>query len=65
MKKLYVLIIVALLLPGCFKHPPRDPEAVKRSEARKKRVDDKIRRRREQQAGQSAIETAPRFQTIG
>lgn len=53
MKKLLVLLIVSLLLPSCIKHPPRDPEAVKRSEARKKRVEDKQRRRREQQMRQS------------
>ncbi|MBI3861899.1 MAG: hypothetical protein HY290_08375 [Planctomycetia bacterium] len=48
MKKLIVVLVAALFLPACVKHPPRDPEKVKRSEARKKRVEDKQRRRDQQ-----------------
>lgn len=65
MKKIFVLIVMAVFLPGCVKHPPRDPAAVRRSEARKKKIEDKQRRRREQQSRQSAMEPGPRFEAIG
>jgi hypothetical protein len=65
MKKLLALLVFALVLPSCVKHAPRDPEAIKRSEARKKKIEDRQRRRREIQTRQSAGEFRPRFETIG
>jgi len=58
MKRFLWLIIVALAMPSCIEHEPRNPEQVRRSEARKKRakeheqrqLDRAARRRQQQQA---------------
>jgi hypothetical protein len=54
MRIVYAFLLGSLLLGGCIQHPPRDPEKVRRSEARKKRVDEKIRRQREGRSNRAA-----------
>jgi hypothetical protein len=68
MKKLLLPLIVSLalpLLPSCSQRPPRDPEKVRRSEARKKRNEEKLRRRLDNMSRQSAIDVRTAIPFIG
>ncbi len=47
MKRTLWLVVIALVLPSCFEHAPRDPAQVRRSEYRAKKAKEREQRQRD------------------
>ena len=47
MKRLFGLLILALVLPSCMKHEPRSPDQVRRSEYRAKKTKEREQRQKD------------------
>jgi hypothetical protein len=47
MKRFLWLVMIALVLPSCFEHAPRNPEQVRRAEYRAKKTKEREQRQRD------------------